>query len=149
MIIKPLQSVISEKSVFLAGTIDNGESEDWQSRVEKVFDRAGWIVYNPRRDDWDSSWKQSIEDEQFNRQVNWELDALDRASTILMYLAGNSKSPISLLELGLHARSNKLIVCCEKDFYRRGNVEIVCDRYDIPLFPTLDPVVNFLIKLHE
>jgi hypothetical protein len=58
---------------------------------------------------------------------------MDVADIIAMYFDGETKSPITLLELGLHARDN-LFVCCSEKFWRFGNIEVVCDRYDIPLF---------------
>jgi hypothetical protein len=73
--------------------------------------------------------------------VNWELDMLDAADIVVMYLAPGSKSPISLLEFGLCARSAKLKVCCPQGFWRRGNVEVVCMRNRIPLFETLDDLI--------
>ena len=45
-------------------------------------------------------------------------------------------SPITLLELGLHAKSGKLLVCCPDGFLRKGNVQIVCDRFWIPIIET-------------
>jgi hypothetical protein len=48
-----------------------------------------------------------------------------------MYFDPNTLSPISLLELGLHAKSGKLIVCCPEGFYRKGNVDIVCQNFGI------------------
>jgi len=121
--------------VFLAGSIEMGKAEDWQSQVTGELKKLGCeCILNPRRDDWDSSWKQSVHEPQFNEQVSWEMTALDAAETILMYLAPDTISPISLLELGIYANSGKLIVSCPLDFYRRGNVEMVCERYQIPLF---------------
>jgi hypothetical protein len=38
------------------------------------------------------------------------------------------------MELGLYAASDKCIVCCPKDFWREGNIDILCQRYNIPLF---------------
>ena len=49
-----------------------------------------------------------------------------------MYLDPATKSPVSLLELGLHARSGKLIVCCPEGFWRKGNVDIVCQHHGVP-----------------
>lgn len=121
------------KSVFLAGTIDMGNSENWQYIIGQQLIALGYDVYDPRRPHWDPSWEQTKANYQFAQQVNWELDALDKADVIIMVLLPDSKSPISLLELGLHAKSGKLIVCCPKEFYRYGNVEIVCERYNIPL----------------
>jgi hypothetical protein len=121
-----------------------GVAEDWQSTIGKWFLSMGWNVFNPRRTDWDSSWIQSYENPQFNQQVSWELNALDKSDVILMYLDPNTKSPISLLELGLHATSKKLYVVCPDGFWRKGNVEMVCSVYDIPLFNTLEEFKNYL-----
>ncbi len=66
---------------------------------------------------------------------------LEAADIVVMYLAPGTKSPISLLELGLCAHSGKLKVCCPEGFWRRGNVEIVCMRHRIPLFETLDDLI--------
>jgi hypothetical protein len=40
-----------------------------------------------------------------------------------MYIIGTSKSPISLLEMGIHIKDSKLIVVCEPEFYRYENVK--------------------------
>lgn len=127
----------SGKSIFLAGTIEMGKSEDWQYKVKHYFENEDVYIYNPRRDVWDSSWKQDFSNPNFYQQVNWELDALDKADYIIMNLLPDSKSPISLLELGLFANSGKLLVCCPKKFYRSGNVQIVCNKYNIPLFENI------------
>jgi hypothetical protein len=41
-----------------------------------------------------------------------ELSAMEMAHIIIMYFDPNTKSPISLLELGLNAREQKLVVLC-------------------------------------
>jgi len=130
-------------SIFLAGTIDLGNSENWQEKVCKLLNNHNVTVYNPRRHDWDNSIVQSIKDQRFAEQVNWELDHLELSDLIVMYLAPNSKSPISLMELGMFAKK-KMVVFCAENFYRRGNVEVVCQRYNIPLY---DNEEIFLKKL--
>lgn len=125
-------------SVFLAGTIDMGNSEDWQTEFTRYFKEFTQLFfYNPRRESWDNSWEQKFENPQFYQQVNWELDALERADYIVLNLLPDSKSPITLLELGLFAKSGKLLVCCPDEFYRSGNIQIVCDKYRIPLYKNL------------
>jgi hypothetical protein len=62
------------------------------------------------------------------------MDKLEEVDIIFMNILPESKSPITLLELGLHAAMGNLIVCCPDGFYRKGNVEIVCHRYGIPLY---------------
>jgi len=128
-------------SVFLAGTIDMGNSEDWQFLFTNSFDDCELDFYNPRRISWDNSWTQTFENPQFYQQVNWELNALEKADYIILNLLPESKSPISLLELGLYANSGKVYVCCPNEFYRSGNVQIVCDRFNIPLYTNMENLI--------
>lgn len=136
------------KKVFLAGTIDMGNSENWQEKVIQKLKEKGkgmfstpYHIYNPRRDDWDESWVQTFDNPQFFQQVTWELDAMEKADYIIMNFLPDSKSPITLLELGLMAKSGKLHVVCPDEFYRSGNVHIVCNKYNIPLYKTLEELV--------
>lgn len=128
--------------LFLAGSIEMGAAEDWQTTVENYFLNTTGTILNPRRDSWDSSWKQSIDEPNFNEQVHWELDGLDHADLVLMYFDPNTKSPISLLELGLHASDEKMIVCCPKEFWRKGNVDIVCERFGVSVYTLLDDMLK-------
>jgi hypothetical protein len=137
----PILNCSLAPSIFLAGTIELGNSVDWQSEaINSIISRlgVGINIFNPRRKDWDSSWVQSIENPNFYRQVDWELRALDLADYILMFFDPKSKSPISLLELGLYATSKKMMVVCPNGFWRKGNVEMVCEKYNIPLFTAID-----------
>lgn len=142
-VIKPPQTIprLLKRSVFLAGSIEMGAAVDWQAEVEGKLSAVPGTILNPRRDDWDSSWEQSTSCPQFVEQVDWELDALDVCTLILMYFDPNTKSPITLLELGLYANSGKLVVCCPEGFYRKGNVDVTCHRYNVPLVLNLDQLV--------
>ena len=124
--------------IFLAGTIDMGNSRDWQMELHDRFSKmeGRYILFNPRQEHWDAS-----RPGEMGYQVRWELDHLEEADMIIMYILGTSKSPISLLEMGLHAKSDKMHVICEKDFYRYDNVRITCEYYGVPLYNDLE---NFL-----
>ena len=63
-----------------------------------------------------------------------------------MYFAPDTKSPISLLELGLFADRKDMIVVCPDGFWRKGNVEFVCKEYGIPLLNTLEDGLKELNK---
>ena len=128
--------------VFLAGSIEMGNAEDWQKMIIKELSDYPIQFLNPRRDDWDSSWEQTIEDKQFNEQVTWELNSLEASQFIIMYFDPNTKSPISLLELGIHACCNpeKLIVLCPEGFWRKGNVDIVCKKYGVKQVKDFDEI---------
>jgi hypothetical protein len=132
--------------VFLAGSIEMGTAEPWQERLVNEFKDTDIRFLNPRRDDWDASWVQEASNPQFSQQVNWELDALDYSDLIVFYFDPNTKSPITLMELGLHASSGKVIVCCPDGFWRKGNVEIVCQRHNVTLVNSFDELVNAVKK---
>lgn len=133
--------------IFLGGSIDMGAAENWQDRLAKdLSDYADEdvVLLNPRRDDWDSTWVQDpTPGTQFYEQVEWELINQEQAHGIVYYFAADSKSPITLLELGLF-KDHPVIVCCPKQFYRYGNVKMVCDRYDIAMVETYEDLVKFL-----
>lgn len=143
--------------VFLAGSIEMGTAENWQNKVTSVLQNMDahrdWkpeiTVLNPRRDDWDSSWVQSIENTEFCKQVDWELSALEAADVIVLWFDPATKSPISLLELGLYARYPGLIVYCPEGFWRKGNVDIVCTRYGVPHYESETEFFNALRKYVE
>jgi hypothetical protein len=130
------------RSVFLAGSIEMGQAEPWQSAVIEALADEDVVILNPRRDAWDAHWEQSIHNPQFREQVEWELEGQERATAIAMYFAPATKAPITLLELGLFARSGKVVVCCPPGFWRRGNVEIVCARYRVDLVESLSELVE-------
>ena len=137
-------------SIFLAGSIEMGKAEKWQDKIINNLKNQDIIVLNPRRDDWDSSWKQEINNDKFREQVEWELEAMERADTIVVYFDIETKSPITLLELGLFAKTGKLIVCCPEGFWRKGNVDIVCKRWDILQVKSISELIKDLkLKIME
>ena len=139
---------INIKTIFLAGSIEMGIAEDYQSIMgDFISNQLGLDVFNPRRTDWDNSWEQTFQNPQFSQQVNWELNALDKCDYIIMYFDPKTKSPISLLELGLYADSGKLFVVCPDGFWRKGNVDIVCNKYNIPMFNSLEQLKNMLPEI--
>ena len=120
-------------AVFLGGSIEMGAAERWQDELADALEGENVLLLNPRRTDWDASWKQSMDHPQFRGQVEWELQALEEADLIILYLQPGTKSPISLLEFGLYAKNapEKLLICCPDGFWRKGNVDIVAARYGV------------------
>jgi hypothetical protein len=130
-------------TVFLAGSIEMGAATKWQDKVAiELKDYANVVILNPRRDDWDSSWEQKKSNPQFREQVEWELEAQENAGLIAMYFDEETKSPITLLELGLFAATRKLIVCCPEDYWKEGNVDIVCERYSVYQVNSLEQLIS-------
>lgn len=121
-----------------------GEAEDWQSVVVAGLTKLDGTVLNPRRAAWDRSWPQTATFAPFREQVEWELEAQEIADVIAFYFAPTTRAPITLLELGLAAGRHRSVVCCPDGFWRRGNVEIVCERYGIPQVGSLEALIEHL-----
>lgn len=128
--------------VFLAGSIDMGKATDWQKTLIDALADTDAVILNPRRTDWNPAWKPEPGDPHFAEQVNWELAALDQSDVIVMYLAPGSQSPVSLMELGLHATSGKVIVLCPEGYWRKGNVDAVAMRYHVEQASSLDDLIG-------
>jgi len=138
----PILQFANYPNIFLAGSIEMNLAENWQDKVKRLLEKRRVQIFNPRRDDWDSSWVQSKDNLQFRQQVEWELEAQEKADIILIYFDPKTKSPISLLELGLFAKSGKMRVICPDGFWRKGNVDIVCERYKIRQFETIEEAIS-------
>ena len=145
-IIKPPSPLQDGFSVFLAGSIELGRAENWQTSLEEKLSGMDIVIFNPRRDDWDSSWSQNKINPKFREQVEWELAALEKTNLIAMYFEPDTKSPVSLLELGLFARSGKMIVYCPEGFWRKGNVDIVCETYGVPRVESLTDLTEYILR---
>ena len=137
--------------VFLGGSIEMGAAEDWRTVVTKgMMDQPDVTILNPRRDDWDSSWVQDpTPGTMFHEQVTWELEAQEDADILVYYFDDNTKSPITLMELGMfaatHNRDKMVVVRCTDKFWKYGNVQIVCDKYDIPVVETMEELLSVLM----
>ena len=141
-------------TIFAGGSIEMDMAKPWQRRLVSAFkDHDDVVIINPRRNSWHKSWKQVANNKPFRKQVEWELDGLDECDLAVMYFDPATKSPISLLELGLFGRDHrynpdnrdnlpKMHVICPAPFWRKGNVDIVCERFDIPLYKTLGAAVK-------
>lgn len=132
-------------TVFLAGSIEMGAAEDWQTKLTESLTDCDVLLLNPRRDDWDSSWEQSIDNPQFREQVEWELSGIDEADLVVLHFEPDTKSPITLLELGICTRYPSLtVVHCPEGFWRKGNVDIVCAHYGIAQVDTLEELAGYV-----
>ena len=138
---QPIDLLDTETSVFLAGSIEMGSAIDWQIEITNQLSDREVVVLNPRRDQWDAGWEQRMSNPMFLEQVQWELAGQEAATIIAMHFAPETKAPVTLLELGLFASSGKVIVSCPDGYWRKGNVEVVCQKFSIPLVGSLDELV--------
>lgn len=134
----PEQTCLTSPShkVFLAGSIEQGTATNWQTQLirDSWLSTVDVVVFNPRRDNWDASWEQSINNPEFKNQVDWELDRLALSDLALFYFDPTTKAPITLMELGLVIGAKKpAVVYCPAGYWRKGNVDIICHRAGIPV----------------
>jgi hypothetical protein len=145
-----------QERVFLAGSIDQDKADRWQDKViaaaneiaGKIPERLcdGICFINPRRNNWDSTWEESIDNPAFKEQVRWELNGLELANRIMFYFQPGTNSPISLLELGLVAHENgeekEIVVCCPPGYHKKGNVDIICKLFNIRVYETFEGLLG-------
>jgi hypothetical protein len=138
-------------TVFLGGSIEMDKAEKWQEKLTQTLSPFDIRVLNPRRDSFDVSQKQSIDNPYFKEQVTWELDGLERSDLIVMYLQPDTLSPISMMEIGIYINTldwnKQMIICCPEGFWRKGNIEILVDRYPYhcTLLGTYDELEKYII----
>ncbi|KAF2200743.1 hypothetical protein GQ43DRAFT_463727 [Delitschia confertaspora ATCC 74209] len=134
-------------SVFLAGSIEMGKAINWQRHLSTSLSPLPITILNPRRGHWDAMAKPTPQDKTFRTQVEWELGALENASVIAFFFDKNTLSPVSLLELGLWARSGKVVVCCPEGYWKGGNVRLVCEREGVPCVTSFRELVPEVVRM--
>lgn len=134
--------------LFLAGSIEQGTADEWQAETISELSDQYVTILDPRRDNWDTTISDDLD--RLREQVTWELTGLQEADCVLMHFDPKTKSPISLLELGLLIGSDTTVfVSCSPEFYRYGNVKITCEMYDVPVYNSLsDALVEIKKFLH-
>ncbi len=148
-IIKP--SVINysqDKSIFLGGSIEMGKASNWQREIEINLKEYKINILNPRNDTWDSTIKCSSSDPKFKDQVIWELTGIEKSDLIIFYFDPTTTSPITLMELGLCAalKPQQTIVCCPEGYFRKGNVDILCEKFKMLQVKNLDDLTLKIIQ---
>lgn len=154
-IIKPptklrLKQFEQRPSLALFGSIEQGKASEWQIVAQEMLKDFDIDIYNPRRDHWDDSLEQSIHNPVFKEQVEWELMVLENADVRIYYFDPATKSPVTLIELGLAPcwGSSDTIVVCPEGFWRKGNVDIICQHYGIHMEDNLaDAIYDAISRL--
>lgn len=129
---KPLQ-----RTIFFAGSI-GGIKHDWRKELLDELDEIKchpFICLNPHRPTWDDSWKQSADDPQFSAHVHWEQNNLERCDLAIFYFYPGTLAPVTMMEFGQY--HHKALVCCPDGFYRKGNIDINCQRNCVLTCPDL------------
>lgn len=133
--------------LFLAGSIEQGTAHNWQEDVQQALADMNIIIYNPRRESWDPSWVQAIDNPEFKEQVEWELREMRLADLVAFYFQPGTLSPISLFELGLCVNDNHFpVVYCPEGYWRKGNVDIYCEHFGIEQASSFEEFIRLIKK---
>ncbi|OAQ58117.1 Zn(2)-C6 fungal-type DNA-binding domain-containing protein [Pochonia chlamydosporia 170] len=144
------EAITGIKSVFLAGTTTTVDNVDWREKLSASLSEHPITIFNPNRPDWDSTWREDISFAPYREQVLWELDKQVQADLVVVYFHPATVAPISLLEFGLSAQvPGKVIAIAPKGYSKRGNVQIVCQKFGIEFLDNIDELHGVIVnKLH-
>jgi hypothetical protein len=143
----PSQDAITGiKSVFLAGTTTAVGNVDWREKLSTSLSEYPITIFNPNRPDWDSTWREDINFDPYREQVQWELEKQMKADLVVVYFHPATLAPISLLEFGLSAQSpGKVIAIAPEGYAKRGNVQIVCQKFGIEFLDNIDNLYEVIV----
>lgn len=150
--------------IFLAGITSPPDAAWRLELIEELAHLRHVTIADPTRPDWDDTWVEDASFAPFADQVRWELDLQDRADVLVVNFGGLldaascegrtgggaaigelPKAPISLLELGIRAGSGRrCMVVCRDGYWKKGNVQLVCERYGIKMFPSVHALAKAL-----
>jgi hypothetical protein len=151
VIYAPLPVETEDLTIFLAGSIEQGKADKWQDKITNIFKEVPHITFlNPRRQDWDPTW--GDDHPELIEQIKWELNSLRHSDLAIFYFDPNTKSPITLLELGQHLERapERALVCCPDGYWRRTNVRVTCEIHGVKMLDTFEELIEVLaIKLLE
>jgi len=80
-----------EISLFLGGGITN--CPDWQSEMIERLSKTDYVLYNPRRENFDIS-----NPEESDIQIEWEFRYLNYSTAIMFWFPEQTLCPITLYE---------------------------------------------------
>lgn len=125
---------------FLAGSMDLQKEISWRDKIMKKI--SGNVHFlDPTNKNHDS-----LSDKEMEEHITWELASMEFADKIILHFLPNAKSPISLVELGLYVKSGKLIVMCSDDFYKSRYVNVLCKKYNAPVYKDFNLLINIYMQ---
>lgn len=153
-VIKPpnnlYENYFGQFSIFAGGSIEQGKAEMWQDRLAEELKDVQGVIFNPRRDNWDASLEQRISNPVFKEQVDWEFAAIELAHKLFFYFDPNTLSPITIGEVYMIAPTvnpQDIVVVCPDGFWRKGNIEHLCDKFGIPLLNSFEEGIDHIMPI--
>ena len=121
--------------IYLSGAM---LGSDWQSKFIKKLGDLRVDVFSPR---YPSSHIASVPDGIFE----WEMDHMSIANVIAFYFSPEDSCSSALMALGMYAKTDRVIVCCEDTFEHKGDIDALCEREDVPQVDSLKTLIKATI----
>ncbi|TLD08582.1 uncharacterized protein PgNI_07160 [Pyricularia grisea] len=136
-----------QRIVYLAGSMPVTGTADWREALVGSLAHVPVTWVDPTRPEWDESWREDDDHGPFREHVKWEIEMKDRADLVIVHFGASSRPSDGLLELGILAGSRRRCkVVCESGYQKRGDVVMLCQRYQIDVFNTVDALARKLIE---
>jgi hypothetical protein len=140
-----LEKQLDEYTVFLAGNM----SKPWRKEVIKALENLPITIFDPTVEDWETKiGEESIDNEKWVAQTDWENNGLAYADLKAFYFSEGSAAPASMLELGCYkAKGSKQTIVCAEDGYEKASyVKYIARRFDLIEAKSLKELIE-LIKI--
>jgi len=134
-----------EISLFLGGGITN--CPDWQSEMIERLSNTDYVLYNPRRENFDIS-----NPEESDIQIEWEYRYLNYSTAIMFWFPEETLCPITLYELGKYTSTCRYVfVGCHPNYARKFDVvkQLELSRPDIKVVFDIEALANQVKKHFE
>jgi len=134
-----------EISLFLGGGITN--CPDWQSEMIERLSNTDYVLYNPRRENFDIS-----NPEESDIQIEWEYRYLNYSTAIMFWFPEETLCPITLYELGKYTSTCRYVfVGCHPNYARKFDVvkQLELSRPDIKVVFDIEDLANQVKKHFE
>lgn len=111
------QSYLPIDQLFIAGGISG--CPDWQQQLVQMLNECPCAIFNPRRDNFDTTNPAMAYD-----QIIWEEHHLELANHLSFWFPAETLCPITLFELGKYVNtSQRLFIGMDRNYKRRFDVE--------------------------
>lgn len=134
------------KSIFLAGPTPRSEEvKSWRPDALRLLEEAGYdgVVFVPEFANWKAL-------ENYEGQVDWEHECLDRADCILFWVPRNLATLPAFttnVEFGLYADSGKVVLGCPPGAPKNRYLQLTATKKAIPQVDTLRDAVNLVVRM--
>ena len=135
---------------------------DWQSKFAQgiasianpddgliMFKNAKYLIINSKYIPVITPDPMTPENTELSNKYNWILEMANASDIIFCNILKKTTSPIPLMEFGLFATSQKLVMRCPETYPYFQLVKLICERSNIPLLQSKSTVKDALFSAYS